>query len=163
MTEPTGAYAARRPTVAAKREPDRRVHRERIMALRDALAALDGHGLHDTAHDRVRRLLACHECGHQPEQHEYDGGGCCTVPVGAPRFADTCPCAEWEAPQAVCGCGALTHHFDRPCTPASGEQAVAEVNLCDKFDVAHEPDQVGWCGVCETHVATFASRDRSTS
>jgi hypothetical protein len=79
--------------------PDRGRYSVRIVALRDALAALDGHGPRDTAHDRVRRLLACHECGHQPEQHKYDGGGCCTVPVGSPRFEDTCPCAEWESPE----------------------------------------------------------------
>jgi hypothetical protein len=103
QTGATGAYDARRPAVAAKREPDRRVHRERVMALRDALDALDGHGLYDTAHDRVRRLLACHECGHQPEQHEYDGCGCCTARVGPPRFADTCPCAEWESSTSANG------------------------------------------------------------
>ena len=72
---------------------DRTRHDERVRALRDALAALDGHHLRDgSGRGLVRHLLACGECGHQPEQHESDGAGPCT--------ADPCPCAEWELPDA---------------------------------------------------------------
>lgn len=64
--------------------------------LRAALLALDGHGFHDTAHDRVRALLACSECGHLPEQHR--AGQECTVVVfqPGPPPHPVCECAEWE-------------------------------------------------------------------
>lgn len=56
-----------------------------------ALRALDGHGFHDTAHDRIRRLLACDECGHQPEKHV----DMCVERV--PRLPG-CHCIEYEVP-----------------------------------------------------------------
>lgn len=102
---PADALAAIWPLVLAdraahvKRAQAEGAEQARKQALRDALKALDGHGFHDTAHARVRRLLACFECDHQPEQHEDDGRGACTARVfilGKGGIA--CHCAEWESP-----------------------------------------------------------------
>jgi hypothetical protein len=67
-----------------------------LAGLTAALAALNGHGFHDTAHDRVRRLLACDECGHGPEMHP-DGAECLArvLPQQAHLLA-ACHCAEYE-------------------------------------------------------------------
>lgn len=50
-----------------------------------ALAALHGHGLHDTAHERVGRLLACVTCTHQPESHDQPDGSCSHLTLGPDR------------------------------------------------------------------------------
>jgi hypothetical protein len=66
-------------------------------ALTAALDALDGHSFNDTAHDRVRRLRACSECGHAPEKHHAEGW--CQDHVVIPGKAPwPCPCAEYEPP-----------------------------------------------------------------
>lgn len=64
---------------------------------RAALKALDGHGFHDTAHDRVRALLACAECGHQPEDHDEQGVCHKVTAVDGPNVY-RCVCIEWEPP-----------------------------------------------------------------
>lgn len=64
--------------------------------IRQALKALDGHGFQDTAHDRVRRLLACDECSHAPEKHP-DGAECLErVMPPRPGLLAACHCAEYE-------------------------------------------------------------------
>lgn len=64
-------------------------------ALRVALLALDGHGFRDTADDRLRRLLACGECDHQPHLHGPDGV-CMERVLHGRGVLDACHCIEWE-------------------------------------------------------------------
>lgn len=75
-------------------EDRERGHLEGLLA---ALASLDGHGFRDTAHDRVRRLLACDECGHQPHQHG-EQSVCTAGIVSALGGLAQCACIEWEPP-----------------------------------------------------------------
>jgi hypothetical protein len=84
------ADGARRPSLLERIAYDNGVYD----ALAAALAALDGHGLNDTAHDRIKRLRACVECDHQPEQHGPEGT--CTMLVGFPGRGYPCPCADYD-------------------------------------------------------------------
>lgn len=64
--------------------------------LRQALLVVHGHGMHDPPQARIRRLLACDECGHAPEKH-LDGAECLErVRPPDARLLAACPCAEYE-------------------------------------------------------------------